>query len=171
MHSTVTFKVARALQNAGIACLRFNFRGVGQSEGEHDGEGAEEGDARAALDWLTERFPQAPIWAAGFSFGSRTVFGLAQHDRSIERLLLIGFPARVYPLGGVDELRIPAYFLWGDQDDFGTLRDLREQYPALPESFEYEEVPGADHFFRPRTLVVEELVRAHAERVLGLDPA
>ncbi len=170
MNSTVTFRIARGLQRCGVACLRFNFRGVGESEGAYHGEGGEEGDARAALDWLSERFPGAPVWAAGFSFGSRTVFGLARHDRSIERLLLIGFPARVYPLPGVDELRIPAYFLWGDQDEFGTLRDLREQYPALPEAFEFEEIPGADHFFRPRTLIVEERVRAHAGRVLGLEP-
>jgi len=168
MDNTVTFRIARGLQRAGVACVRFNFRGVGASEGEVDGEGAEQGDVRAVLDWLVERFPGAPLWAAGFSFGSRTCFGLALQDSSVERLLLVGFPAKVYPLERVDSLRIPAYFLSGTRDDFGTLDDLRAQYPALPESFELEEVEGADHFFRPRTKEVEERVLAYAARALGL---
>ena len=168
MNSTVAFRTARGLQRAGVACVRFNFRGVGASEGEYHGDGGEEYDARAILDWLVERFPGVAQWAAGFSFGSRTVFGLALRDRSIERLVLVGFPARVYPLEGVDTLKIPCFFVWGDQDEFGTLTDLREQYPTLPEHFEFQQVEGGDHFFRPRTIEVETRVQDYAERALGL---
>ena len=56
MQNTVVFRAARGMQNAGAAVLRFNFRGVGASEGVHDGEGGEEDDARAAIDWMVERF-------------------------------------------------------------------------------------------------------------------
>lgn len=168
MHSTVTFKTARGLQNAGVACLRINFRGVGESEGVYDGEGGEEHDARAALDWLVARFPDVPIWSAGFSFGSRTVFGLAMRDPSIERLVLVGFPARVYPLKGVDRLERPALFIWGAEDDFGTLKDLREQYPQLPDSFEFQEIEGADHFFRRSTKELESRIQAYAMKALDV---
>jgi uncharacterized protein len=167
MHSTVTFKTARGLQSAGIACLRLNFRGVGESAGAYHGDGGEEGDARAGLDWLAARYPGVPVWAAGFSFGSRTVFGLAKRDRRIERLVLVGFPARAYPLAGVDTLDRPAYFIWGADDEFGTLRDLREQYPNLPPSFEFTELPGADHFFKRSTKELEEHVHAYANRALA----
>jgi alpha/beta superfamily hydrolase len=166
MHSTVTFRIARGLQRAGIACVRFNFRGVGQSEGGHCGEGGEVEDLRTVLNWLHKRFPRAPTWAGGFSFGSRTAFALALEDTTIERLFLIGFPAKVYPLEGVDTLQIPALFVSGTEDEFGTLADLREQYPILPEHFELQEVKGADHFFKPRTRVVEDRVHEYATRML-----
>lgn len=169
LHSTVTFKTARGLQEAGLACLRINFRGVGGSEGSFDGEGGEELDARAALDWLAERFPGAPLWAAGFSFGARTVFGLARRDATIERLVLVGLPVRVYPQEGVDRLEQPTLFISGSEDDFGTLGDLREQYPSLPEHLELREIEGADHFFRRFTKELEAVVRAFAERELGAE--
>jgi alpha/beta superfamily hydrolase len=166
MDSTVTFKTARGLQSAGVACLRINFRGVGTSEGSYHGEGGEEEDARAAINWLVERYPGVPIWAAGFSFGSRTVFGLAKRYASIERLVLVGFPVRKYSLLGVDELEIPALFVWGSEDEFGTYEDLKQQYPTLPAQLEFVELPGADHFFRKATKELEGHVRHYAERDL-----
>lgn len=169
MHSTVTFKTARALQNAGVACLRFNFRGVQQSEGEHDGRGAEEGDVEAAIGWLLERHPGVPVWAAGFSFGSRTVFGLARRDPRIERLVLVGFPVRAYSLEGVDRLTQPTLMVWGGDDEFGTDVDLRRQYPSLPAHIETMRIEGADHFFKGgATLALEAAVHGWARRALGL---
>ena len=168
MHSTVTFKLARALQNAGVACLRFNFRGVQGSEGEHDGDGAEEGDVQAAIDWLAAEHPGAPVWAGGFSFGSRTVFGLAQRAPTIERLALVGFPVSAYSLQGVDQLTQPTLFVWGSEDEFGTDRDLRAQYPSLPPHLETARVEGADHFFMRFTKELEQTVHAWARAALGL---
>ncbi|QDU69878.1 alpha/beta hydrolase [Engelhardtia mirabilis] len=169
MHSTVTFKIARALQNAGLACLRFNFRGVQGSAGEHDGKGAEEQDAAAALGWLSDKHSGVPRWAAGFSFGSRTVFGLARRDATIERLVLVGFPLVAYDLPGVDELSIPTLFVWGAGDEFGALQDLKAQYPHLPAQVEAEEIPGADHFFMRYTKELESCVHAWALRQLEGD--
>jgi hypothetical protein len=167
MHSTVTFRIAKGLEQAGVAALRINFRGVGRSAGQHHGAGAEGEDAAAALSYLGERHPGVSRWAAGFSFGSRTVFGLAQKDPSIERLILVGFPARVYPLPGVDQLARPALFIWGENDEFGVLADLRAQFPNLPPAFEFEQIPNADHFFRRHTKQLEEHVQRWAEAALG----
>lgn len=166
MNSTVTFKTARGLQEAGVACLRINFRGVGESEGAYHGEGGEEEDARAAIDWLAAQFPGTPIWAAGFSFGSRTVFGLSKRYASIERLVLVGFPVRKYTLVGVDELAIPALFVWGTEDEYGTFEDLKQQYPVLPAQLEFVQIEGTDHFFRKATKELEGHVRQYAERDL-----
>ena len=66
----VLFRAAKALQSAGLAVLRFNFRGVGRSAGTFDSGLGEKEDFRAALDFAAERFPRLPIWAAGMSFGS-----------------------------------------------------------------------------------------------------
>ena len=167
MHSTVTFKTARALQNAGVACLRINFRGVQGSDGEYDGEGGEEDDAAAGLAWLAAKHPGVPQWAAGFSFGSRTVFGLAARTPSIERLVLVGFPLRAYELTGVDRLEQPTLMVWGAEDEFGALPDLRAQYPHLPAHIDTAEIPGAGHFFMRFTKELEERVHAWALSAVG----
>jgi alpha/beta superfamily hydrolase len=70
MHFKVVFRVAKALQTENVAALRFNFRGVGRSEGIHDEGRGEQDDVRAALDELARRFPGLPLLTAGFSFGS-----------------------------------------------------------------------------------------------------
>src|SRR5436190_7557502 len=73
MHNKVVYRMARALRRRGSAVLRFNFRGVGRSQGKH-GEGiAEIDDARAALEWLRARYGTIPYALAGFSFGARVI--------------------------------------------------------------------------------------------------
>ena len=69
MHTKVVYQTAKALGRIGCAVLRFNFRGVGMSEGNYaDGIG-EIGDFRAALDFMHRRYPPARLWTGGFSFG------------------------------------------------------------------------------------------------------
>src|SRR5437764_6403783 len=70
MHNKVVFRAASALNEAGLIALRINFRGVGQSTGEHDEGRGETEDARVALDYLTTQYPGASLTLAGFSFGS-----------------------------------------------------------------------------------------------------
>src|SRR4051812_48080271 len=71
MHNKVVFRAASALNDAGFITLRINFRGVGQSTGEHDEGRGEVEDVRAALDYLVGQYQALPITLAGFSFGSR----------------------------------------------------------------------------------------------------
>jgi len=163
MRSTIVVRTARALRSAGMATLRFDFRGVEESGGTHDGEGAEEDDAAAALDLLSERFPGLPLWAAGYSFGSRTVCGLARRDARIERLILIAFPVAVYDCSCIREVAQPGLLLFGGGDSFGTATELVTKHPGLPERLEVDQIEGADHFFRGRTPIVEERVREYAE--------
>ena len=169
MNTTVVFRVARALREAGLAVLRFNFRGVGESEGEHDGHGGEERDLAAGLDYMQEQFPELELWAAGFSFGSRTAAGLALKDPRIQRLLLIALPVLKYPLEGVEAIRQPTYALFAGADEFGTLAAMRERFPGLGENFELDEIGHTDHFFRRKTPELEERVKQHALRAFGIE--
>lgn len=147
MRNNVVHRAARGLHDAGLAVLRFNFRGVGGSEGVHDGEGAEEEDLAAALTFLAEQVPGVPLWAGGFSFGSRTTVGLAPRDPRIERVVLVALPVIAYDCSRALDVPQPgAIFMAGD-DTFGTLEVLRGQMPALLERFHVEEVDGVDHFF------------------------
>lgn len=165
MRNTIVYRMARALRSAGLATLRFNFRGVEGSEGEHDGQGGEEGDVAAALDLLEERHPGRPFWAAGYSFGSRTVCGLAVRDTRIRRLILIALPIEAYDCHCLEEAPQPGLIVLGSGDSFGTLTELARRFPHLPERFETEEITGADHFFRGRTPILEETVRDYARRM------
>ncbi len=80
MHFKVVFRVAKALQAAGCAVLRFNFRGVGRSEGTFDDGRGEQDDARAALDEVERRFSELPLMVGGFSFGSVVALHVGRQD-------------------------------------------------------------------------------------------
>jgi len=165
LRNSIVVRVARALRSLGFVTLRFNFRGVEGSEGEHDGAQEVE-DAAAATALLTGRHPELPLWVAGYSFGSRIVAELALRDETVERVLLIAFPCALYDPGFLARLRQPGLILLAGADGFGTAADLRRGLPILPPHLELVEIAGADHFFRGRTPLVEEAVHRYAARAL-----
>src|SRR3984893_17411032 len=97
MHNKVVYRIARGLRRAGIVVLRFNFRGVGASEGEHANLTGEIEDARAALAWLRERYPGLPYALAGFSFGARVITRLGCATGDAAFLLAAGYPTHHGP--------------------------------------------------------------------------
>jgi len=169
MDNNVVFRIARALQKAGLAVLRFNFRGVGESEGRHDGQGAEEEDASAALDALATRFPGLPLWAAGFSFGARTVAGLAGRDERIARLLCVALPVKAFDCQVIMRVLPPTHVIAAGADEFGNLADLRALFPDLPGHVETEEIDGVGHLFTAKTPELEACVLAWAMRSLEIE--
>jgi len=166
MHTKVVYQATKGLVRTDRAVLRFNFRGVGASEGVHHGEGGEEQDLTAALDHLERELPGLPLWAGGFSFGSRTVASRARFEPRIRRVALVALPTKAYDCSFVRELEQPTYLLLAGEDEFGTPDDLRERVGPLGANFELEVIEGVDHFFRGRTPEVEARVRAWAGRSL-----
>jgi alpha/beta superfamily hydrolase len=166
LRSAIVVRTARALRTAGLATLRFNFRGVEGSQGTHDGVQEIE-DAAAALRHLAARFPGLPAWAAGYSFGSRMAAELAGREVGIERLVLIAFPAALYDPGFLARLSTPGLIVMGEEDRFGTAGALRRALPEWPAGLELVEIAAADHFFRGRTPLVEEAVARYARAALG----
>jgi alpha/beta superfamily hydrolase len=115
MDNNVVHRTARGLYDAGLAVVRFNFRGTGASEGTHDGQGGEEEDLRAAVDWLAARYPGVDLWAAGFSFGARTVAGLAPKEPRIARVVLVALPVLAYDCTFALKIQQPgAIFMAGE---------------------------------------------------------
>ena len=164
MDNNVVFRIARALQQAGLAVLRFNFRGVGESEGQHDGQGAEEEGARAALDAMATRFPGLPLWAAGFSFGARTIAGLAGRDERIARLLCVALPVKAFDCQVIMHTLPPTHVIAAGADEYGNLADLRALFPDLPAHVETDEIEGVSHLFTGKTPELEERVLTWALR-------
>ena len=125
MHNKVVFRVAAGLTDAGLVTLRFNFRGVGGSGGEHDGA-EEKQDVRDALDFLAENYPGQPITLAGFSFGTRMGSEVGMTDERVVRLISIGTPVDKYDdFDYLENLRKPILFVHGDRDEFGSVASLQ----------------------------------------------
>ena len=162
LHTTVVFRTARGLQAAGVAVLRFNFRGVGLSAGVHDGKGGEEEDLRAVVDELERRFPALELWAAGFSFGARTVAALAPSEPRLTRVLLVAMPVTAFDCSPIDAVRTPGLVLQGGADEFGNLADLERLHPRLDLVLAKQEIPGASHFFKGLEDELQERVRRTA---------
>jgi uncharacterized protein len=166
MRTNALFRAARGLQQAGLAVLRFNFRGVEKSEGVHHGQGGEVDDLGAALDWMGERFPGLELWAGGFSFGARTSAERATRDARIARVVLVAMPVLRFDCWFLRELRVPGLLLMAGRDEFGNLTQLRERYPELDPRIELDEIPDVGHFFEGMTHEVTARVHHWAERQL-----
>lgn len=127
MHNKVVYRAASGLTDAGLTTLRFNFRGVGGSTGEHDDGVGEREDVRDALDYLAGEFPDEPITLAGFSFGSRVGTEVALNDERVVRLISIGTPVDKYrDYDFLENLRKPILFVHGDRDEFGSVENLSD---------------------------------------------
>ena len=147
MHNKVAHRVASALFARGGAVLRFNFRGVGRSEGVHDRGRGELQDALVVLDTLRRRHPEAKVWAAGFSFGSWVASRLAASEPSVEQLILVAPPVHTQTF---DELRgspVRKLVLQGTADTICKPENLARVYPTWAEPKRLVEIPGAGHFF------------------------
>jgi len=147
MHNKVVYQAAKALHQRGAPVLRFNFRGVGQSEGEHDRGVGEQDDVRAALDYLAEEFPNKPIVLAGFSFGSWVGLRVGCEDGRVSRLIGLGLPVNNVDASCLRRCAKPKLFIQGGEDQFGSRENLEALFATLPEPKRLVFVEGADHFF------------------------
>lgn len=161
MHNKVVFRAAAGLVDAGLITLRFNFRGVGASTGEHDGE-AEKQDVRDALDYLAENYPNLPVTLAGFSFGTRIGSEVAVADERVVRLISIGTPVDKYDdFDYLAQLRKPILFVHGDRDEFGSVASLQKLVDKVSVNTETELVifENCGHFFDAHLNELRETVK------------
>jgi uncharacterized protein len=167
MHNKVVFHAMKALNSFGFPALRFNFRGAGLSNGEHDNGAGEAEDVRTALDWLDKEV-QLPVVFAGFSFGAAVGLRATASDTRVPALIGLGVPAipvaagseapRVYTFDFLHDCTKPKLFVSGDRDQFGPTAKLRELIASVPEPKELVIIQGADHFFEGRLREMREAV-------------
>ena len=161
MHNKVAYMLARTLLQAGGAVLRFNFRGVGKSEGEHaDGIG-EVGDAVAAMRYLKNLYPDLPMTLAGFSFGSyvslRTVQDSDLVDEfSIERLITVAPPVGRWDFSSIEVPTMPYLIVQGDEDDLVDADVVQQWADDMNPAPQFEMVTNADHFFHGKLTVLRD---------------
>ncbi|HUP50568.1 MAG TPA: alpha/beta fold hydrolase [Thermoanaerobaculia bacterium] len=165
LHNKVVFRAARGLENANIATLRFNFRGVGASSGSFDQGEGEQDDFLAALTWLRRKHPDRKVFAGGFSFGAWVASRAGCEVPEIDALFLIGTPVNKYDFGYLRHCEKPMLFLHGTDDEHGDVARLEKLIEQVRNA-ESVTVTGADHFFTRQLEAVEETLRSWATELL-----
>ncbi len=165
MHNKVVFRAASALNDAGLITLRINFRGVGQSTGEHDEGRGELEDVRAGLDYLEEKYRDFDVTLCGFSFGARVGLEVGISDERVVNLISIGTPVDKYDFSFLEACRKSILFVHGDRDEFGEVAKLKEIVAKLEPHTQVQlsVIKGADHFFEGH---LDELKRVIREWVM-----
>ncbi|MGC2330436.1 MAG: alpha/beta fold hydrolase [Candidatus Acidiferrales bacterium] len=162
MHNKVVYQTAKTLHDRGATVLRFDFRGAGLSEGQHDNGRGEQDDVRAALDYLATEFPGKPILLAGFSFGSAVGLRVGCGDGRVDKLIGLGLP--VDSVGAdLSFLRAcvkPKLVIQGGNDRFGSRMNIEALFATLPEPKRLAIVDGADHFFTGRLDQIGAAIRS-----------
>ena len=147
LHNKVVYQTAKALDALCIPVLRFNFRGAGLSAGVHDRGAGEQGDVRAALDFLVTEFPGVPLLVAGFSFGAWVGLRVGCEDPRVSRLIGLGIPVNSTDFSFLPQCNKPKLFVHGSNDEHGAIEKVKALIPTLPGSNQLVVVEGVDHFF------------------------
>ena len=166
LHNKVVFRAARGLENANVATLRFNFRGVGTSAGKHDNGEGEQADVMAAIDWCVKMHPGRKLFVGGFSFGAWVASRVACELPYVDAVFLIGAPVNKYDLSYLKSCEKPILFLHGTQDEHGEVGKLEKLAQGVRNA-ESVIVTGADHFFTKQLDAVDETMRSWAEEILS----
>ena len=160
MHNKVVYQVAKSLDVLGLPVLRFNFRGAGLSEGKHDRGQGEQGDVRAAVDFLAGEFPRVPVLLAGFSFGCWVGLRVGCADGRVSELIALGAPVNSSDFSYLHQCAKPKLFVHGGNDEHGDVRMLQALVASLPGQKQLEIVPNADHFFAGKLDQVDRAIRS-----------
>jgi uncharacterized protein len=159
MHNKVVYRLARGLRHSGAVVLRFNFRGVGRSQGGYGEVTGEIEDARAALRWLRERYPDLPFSLAGFSFGARVITRMGCAVEGASRLIATGFPTGFGPIEYLQACRVPKVFVQSTNDAHGPRPELEKLYATFAQPKRLVWIEARDHFFAGALETLEDTVR------------
>ncbi|MGD9146139.1 MAG: alpha/beta fold hydrolase [Anaerolineae bacterium] len=149
MYNGVVVAIARELVARGVTALRFNFRGVGSSEGQHDHGRGELADVAGALYWLRAQPGVDPerVSLAGYSFGAWLALMHSQTDPRLIAAAMVGLPSEYCDAGAMSAFARPKFFVTGEHDQIAPPGPLRDLVEHLPPPSTLRVVMGADHFW------------------------
>jgi len=159
MNNRVVYRAAKGAAEAGLAALRFNFRGVGASTGSYDKGAGERKDVAALVDYLSGRYPALPLALIGFSFGAWVGLQVGCHDPRVQALVGLGLPLDIYDFDFLIDSEKPSLFISGTRDRFCQREKMELLARRLPPGSMVSWVEGADHMFTREVNQVQGLVR------------
>lgn len=158
MKNKVVHTIARSFVELGVLVVCFNFRGVGNSAGCYDDGRGESDDLLAVVGWLKSQYPEAPLWLAGFSFGSY-VATRVQLLVDVERLLLIAPPVTRYGFSEVPPLSVSTLVIQGSEDEVVDAQAVSEWVAEKAPEATYHWLEGAGHFFHGQLMILRKLIK------------
>jgi alpha/beta superfamily hydrolase len=154
MENSVVVAIASALNNSGIATLRFNFRGVGESQGFSTQAVEEQNDIRAALQ-VVQRWKgidKNRLALVGYSFGAQVILKGLKKYKASAALVLVSPPLSSFKgnlqTSTLKDIRVPNLFVVGDCDRLVKVKDLKEQIASIHPHLEPRIIAGADHSWK-----------------------
>ena len=173
MNNKVIYNCFTNFTAMGFSVLRFNYRGVGKSEGEYSGEEGigEMTDAACALDWLLlNNTESTKVWVVGFSFGAFIALNLLMRRPEIQNFIAISPPADKYDFSFLAPCPVSGMIIQGDTDDIVNETDVALFANKLDAqrsiSIKYSKIKGADHFFTNTLEMVNATIKKYVEKTL-----
>ena len=158
MHNKVVTIMERSMRELGLRTVRFNFRGAGESEGEHDDGYGETDDLFAVAEWVRRTRPDDILWLGGFSFGSY-VAARAALNLDIGQLITIAPPVDRYPFESLHHPECPWLVIQGDEDEVVNIEIVRQWAVSLRPPPDLVVMQEADHFFHRRIMDLRGLLK------------
>jgi alpha/beta superfamily hydrolase len=169
MYNSVVGMVVSGLNAAGLIAFTFNFRGVGNSEGQHDNGAGEQDDVRAALDYVRRMPGIEKVALAGYSFGAGMAADVV--DASVERLALVALPTRRLESAALSAYEGPVLLATGSNDTISSLEAVEAKAAALGSHVSVAAVNGADHSFWGQEEPLAEAIRDFFAPILAAPSA
>lgn len=160
MQNKVVTTVARACNTLGITAVRFNFRGVGKSDGSFGDITGEVEDALAVLNWVQTNYPQAKLYFAGFSFGSYVAAAVASQSNP-EWLLTIAPPVERMPYDKLPEIKCPWLTIQGEEDEIVTPQAVYDWFNGLKANKTLVKMPDTKHFFHGKLVELQQIIEQY----------
>ncbi|WP_423063394.1 alpha/beta hydrolase [Candidiatus Paracoxiella cheracis] len=157
MNNKVVTTIAKAFDRLGLATVRFNFRGVGKSEGEYAKTIGERDDLSAIVEWVRHVLPDYEIWLAGFSFGSYIAASIANQER-VSQLLTIATTVNHYDFASLTNIQCPWLSIVGEQDELVPVEEVEAFAAHPPVPMKLIVLPEVGHFFHGHLIELRELI-------------
>ena len=169
MYNVIVATLTQDLCAAGIAALRFNFRGVDLSEGSFDGGNGEIQDAEEALNYLSlsENVDASRVGIAGYSFGAAVAMAAASRSNLAQAIVSIACPSRVFNEMSAQEMLLPKMLILGEHDHDFPAQQFKFMARRYSDPKQVEIIDGADHFFGGHVAQVVGLATSFFEQWLG----
>ena len=160
MTNKVVHYIAKSLNEPGVITLRFNFRGVGQSQGTHDNAIGERNDLLSAIDVIHTIYPSKSLWLAGFSFGAYIAFSMS-HFANAQRLITVAPAVHLCDFSEVELPDCPWLLIQGDQDEIVPPDMTIHWAKNLPRPPDMEIIHNAGHFFHGHLNDLKQVILNH----------
>jgi len=172
MNNPVVLELFNIFDNLGFSTFRFNFRGVGKSEGKFDNGLGELADAAAGLDWIQRQNPNAnQCWVAGFSFGALLCMQLLMRRPEITRFVSVSPQPNLYDFNFLAPCPASGMLIQGKKDELVPIEDTNRLAQKLQSQknivVDYEEISGANHFYDNEMHKLNKIVATYVEKELN----